>query len=426
MRCGVVVGQDGETGHGGTTGRGSMAKATNRRRLKVVTRNRRASHEYELSDRLECGVVLVGTEVKSLRDGHCILDDAYAKVDDGELWLIGCEIPEYAMGNRLNHKPKRDRKLLLHRREMAKFAGKASRARFHPGADRRLFQERAGESRDRGRSRQAAPRQAAGAQDGRGEAGHGPGRGGGDKTEAAHVRLAALVESAGSRLHALSAASVRAAPGRRRSHHRISPAAERLVGPTDRGGHLRDADAVILQRKLLSRPEVALLRRVHGDSGSTSTTPSGCATLMPRGDLKVASDWAASIHGSGSRGGGRRERVPGRTRDSGRRPAAWVIPTCVDVHEYPVARHERRGAELVWVGSSSTLRGLEAVTPLLERMGRRIPGLRFKLVCDRFIRLSIPVIECPGRRQPKPPKSRPRTSALAGCPTTRGVGASAG
>ena len=98
--------------------------------IKVVTRNRRASHEYELSDRLECGVVLVGTEVKSLRDGHCSLDGAYAKVEDGELWLIGCEIPEYAMGNRLNHKPKRDRKLLVHRRELAKFAGKASERGF--------------------------------------------------------------------------------------------------------------------------------------------------------------------------------------------------------------------------------------------------------------------------------------------------------
>ncbi|HKA06234.1 MAG TPA: SsrA-binding protein SmpB [Gemmataceae bacterium] len=94
--------------------------------LHVVTRNRKASHEYELSDRLECGVVLVGTEVKSLRDGHCSLDEAYAKIEGGELWLVGCEIPEYAMGNRLNHKPKRDRKLLLHRREIAKFAGKAS------------------------------------------------------------------------------------------------------------------------------------------------------------------------------------------------------------------------------------------------------------------------------------------------------------
>jgi SsrA-binding protein len=98
--------------------------------LKFVTRNRRAAHEYELTDRLECGVVLVGTEVKALRDGHCSLDGSYAKVEDGELWLVGCEIPEYAMGNQLNHKPKRDRKLLLHRRELAKFAGKASERGF--------------------------------------------------------------------------------------------------------------------------------------------------------------------------------------------------------------------------------------------------------------------------------------------------------
>jgi SsrA-binding protein len=98
--------------------------------IHVVCRNRRAFHEYEILDRLECGIVLVGTEVKSLRDGHCLLTEAYAKLDEGELWLIGCEIPEYAMGNRLNHKPKRIRKLLLHRREMEKFAGKASQKGF--------------------------------------------------------------------------------------------------------------------------------------------------------------------------------------------------------------------------------------------------------------------------------------------------------
>jgi SsrA-binding protein len=98
--------------------------------VKVVTRNRRAFHEYELSDRIECGVVLVGTEVKSLREGHASLEDAYAKVEGGEVWMIGSEIPEYAMGNRLNHKPKRPRKLLLHRREISKFAGKASERGF--------------------------------------------------------------------------------------------------------------------------------------------------------------------------------------------------------------------------------------------------------------------------------------------------------
>jgi SsrA-binding protein len=98
--------------------------------LKIIARNRRAFHEYEIGDRLECGVVLVGTEVKSLRDGHCNLEEAYAKLDGGELWLLGSEIPEYAMGNRLNHKPRRPRKLLLHRREIDKFAGKASQRGF--------------------------------------------------------------------------------------------------------------------------------------------------------------------------------------------------------------------------------------------------------------------------------------------------------
>jgi SsrA-binding protein len=98
--------------------------------IKVVSRNKRAFHDYDILDRIECGVVLVGTEVKSLRDGHASLEEAYAKIDDGEVWLIGSDIPEYAMGNRLNHKPKRPRKLLLHRREIDKFAGKASQLGF--------------------------------------------------------------------------------------------------------------------------------------------------------------------------------------------------------------------------------------------------------------------------------------------------------
>jgi SsrA-binding protein len=98
--------------------------------VKVVTRNRRAFHDYEILDTLECGVALLGTEVKSLRDGHASLEDAYAKLEAGEVWLVGSEIPEYAMGNRLNHKPKRPRKLLLHRNEIEKFAGKASQRGF--------------------------------------------------------------------------------------------------------------------------------------------------------------------------------------------------------------------------------------------------------------------------------------------------------
>ena len=107
-----------------------MARDEQKDEIRDVCRNRRASHEYEILDRLECGLVLTGTEVKSLRDGHAMLEDAYAKIEDGELWLLGSEIPEYAMGNRMNHKPKRPRKLLLHRREIARFAGKASQKGF--------------------------------------------------------------------------------------------------------------------------------------------------------------------------------------------------------------------------------------------------------------------------------------------------------
>jgi SsrA-binding protein len=95
-----------------------------------VCRNRRATHDYQIVDTIECGIVLVGTEVKSLRDGHATLDEAYAKIDKGEVWLLGCEIPEYAFGNRQNHKPKRARKLLLRRSEINKFAGKASERGF--------------------------------------------------------------------------------------------------------------------------------------------------------------------------------------------------------------------------------------------------------------------------------------------------------
>src|SRR5262245_42478629 len=97
---------------------------------KVVCRNKRATFDYEIIDRLECGIVLCGTEVKSLREGIASLEDSYAKIDAGEVWLLGAEIPEYAMGNRLNHKPKRSRKLLLHRREIARFAAKATQRGF--------------------------------------------------------------------------------------------------------------------------------------------------------------------------------------------------------------------------------------------------------------------------------------------------------
>jgi SsrA-binding protein len=117
--------------NGGEIRRATMGRSpAESEEIKVICRNRRATHDYEVQDTIECGIVLTGTEVKSLRDGHAGLEDAYAKLDRGEVWLIGSDIPEYSMGNRLNHKPKRARKLLLHRREIEKFAGKASQKGF--------------------------------------------------------------------------------------------------------------------------------------------------------------------------------------------------------------------------------------------------------------------------------------------------------
>jgi SsrA-binding protein len=85
---------------------------------KLIAENRRARHDYHLLERFEAGVVLTGTEVKSLRQGQASLQRAFADVRDGEAWLVGAHIPEYAQGNIANHDPDRDRKLLLNRREI--------------------------------------------------------------------------------------------------------------------------------------------------------------------------------------------------------------------------------------------------------------------------------------------------------------------
>jgi SsrA-binding protein len=91
---------------------------------KLIAENRRARHEYHLLERYEAGLVLTGTEVKSLRDGKAILQRAFGDLRDGELYLVGAHIPEYAQGNVQNHDPDRDRKLLLHRRELDQLLGK--------------------------------------------------------------------------------------------------------------------------------------------------------------------------------------------------------------------------------------------------------------------------------------------------------------
>ena len=91
---------------------------------KLITENRRARHDYHLLERVEAGIQLTGTEVKSLRAGGAQLGQAYAEIRDGEAWLVGASISEYAQGNLQNHRPERERKLLLHRREIDSLEGK--------------------------------------------------------------------------------------------------------------------------------------------------------------------------------------------------------------------------------------------------------------------------------------------------------------
>jgi glycosyltransferase involved in cell wall biosynthesis len=160
---------------------------------------------------------------------------------------------------------------------------------------------------------------------------------------------------------------------------------------------VRDADAVILQRRLFSRPEVVILRRRAQrlwfdlddavwmrDSYSSKGFASRKRMNRFRTIVRAAD---AVIAGN--------DYLADNSRRAGAR-SACVIPTCVDVKSYPIARHGGSGVELVWVGSSSTLRGLEAIAPMLEAVGQRVLGARLKLVCDRFLRLNhLPVVEAP-------------------------------
>jgi len=97
---------------------------------KLIAENRRARHDYQLLDRYEAGIVLTGTEVKSLREGRAMLQQAYADVRGQEVWLVGAHIAEYAQGNVHNHEPDRDRKLLMHRNEIASLIGKTRERGF--------------------------------------------------------------------------------------------------------------------------------------------------------------------------------------------------------------------------------------------------------------------------------------------------------
>jgi SsrA-binding protein len=104
-----------------------MAKETGH---KVIARNKKARHDYQILDTYECGLVLTGTEVKSLRQGRASLIDGFAQLDGGEAWLHNVHIPEYAQGTWTNHSARRRRKLLMHRAEIDKLVGKMQETGF--------------------------------------------------------------------------------------------------------------------------------------------------------------------------------------------------------------------------------------------------------------------------------------------------------
>jgi len=103
-------------------GRARRAREAGKAERTVIARNRRARHDYHIEDVVEAGLVLTGTEVKSLRAGRASLTDGFAQISDGEMWLHGVHIPEYAQGTWTNHEPRRPRKLLLHRKEIDRLA----------------------------------------------------------------------------------------------------------------------------------------------------------------------------------------------------------------------------------------------------------------------------------------------------------------
>jgi SsrA-binding protein len=112
----------------------------------TVALNRRARHEFTIDETFEAGLVLTGTEIKSIRAGKVNLADAYARVEHDEAWLIGAHIAPWAQGNRYNHEPKRTRKLLLHRSEIDELMGRA-RAKGQTIVPLRLYLDRRGRAK---------------------------------------------------------------------------------------------------------------------------------------------------------------------------------------------------------------------------------------------------------------------------------------
>lgn len=109
---------------------------------KIVAENRRARRDYFIEDVIEAGIMLTGTEVKALREGQANIAESYASPEEGAIWLINANIPEYSAGNRQNHEPKRKRKLLLHKREIARLTQAVERKGFTIAPLKLYFNER--------------------------------------------------------------------------------------------------------------------------------------------------------------------------------------------------------------------------------------------------------------------------------------------
>lgn len=109
---------------------------------KIIAENRRARRDYFIEDVIEAGIMLTGTEVKALREGQAMIAESYASPEDGAIWLVNATIPEYSAGNRQNHEPKRRRKLLLHKREIARLVQAVERKGFTLTPLKLYFNER--------------------------------------------------------------------------------------------------------------------------------------------------------------------------------------------------------------------------------------------------------------------------------------------
>ncbi len=136
----------------------AAAKKAERENNKIVAQNRAASYNYDLLDKFEAGLVLVGTEVKTLREGKGTIREAYAEIRNGEAWLINCHIPEYQPGGPRNHDPLRKRKLLLNRREIEKLDAAIQQKGMTVVPLKIYFRDGTGEMRTGDRQGQEIPR----------------------------------------------------------------------------------------------------------------------------------------------------------------------------------------------------------------------------------------------------------------------------